>query len=530
MGRDPLPFLRLLQIAGSPPVASRGGEMRALRAWAPLHDSAQVTEEAMVRAVREAGERVEASAFGLGAGALFLGQGAPMYDPEVYIAFDERRLFLHAFSAKAYERGRRAMAAIAPIPEQAQVDASFTIYLAASDILRLNDQISALQNRFEDARDDTEHVAADSLEQDGPTPTMEELQAVTNRIFTNYNEGIQETPSQIARALDIDEEVVAALASQLGKTVEGLQSRAPKADRLGLSPRAFEELTRAGVPCSEDALVLRSDAQIRESAATQPAAMELLRSAEPMRFASWLLGRAVADGFVPATAAGYVATAVVKEALAEQIIPSPLEQATRQMDDTGLVDALEYHFRPKKEGDWGSFHEWRRLLERARLLLHDGKRFRPTDDAARLLASPAQLYRRLLVTMFEKGEWDVHRHIGAIPHLRKMAGFLFYAAGELTPEDEWVSVDKLVDAFIAAVPPWSEAISASAVQEGAEEAISPRLIAEMGTVNLFLDDFAEPFNLVDVRIETEGAENHLPWRQRPRSLRTTALFPVVFRR
>lgn len=529
MGRDPLPFLRLLHMAGAPPVASREGEMRALRAWAPLNDSAPVTEEELVEAVQNAGEPVYTSAFGPGAGALFFGQGSPMYDPEAYIAFNDRRLFLHAFSAQSYERGRRAVAAIAPIPEQAQVDASFTVYIAATDIFGINDQISALQDRFDDVRGNAEPVPADAEQESGPAPTMEELQAVLNRVMTNHNEGIQETTAEIARDLGIDEEVVASLAAKLGETVEGMDRRTPGADRLGLAPRPFAELSRTGVPRSRGALVLRSDAQMRESAAAQPAAMDLLERAEPMRFATWLLSKAVADGFVPATGAGYVSTHVVREALAERIIPSPLEQARQEVDDAKLLAALEDSLRPKKEADWGSFHAWRRLLERARLLQHDGKRFRPTDDAAELLAAPVELYHRLLVTMFEKGEWDWHRHLGAIPSIREMAGFLFYAARTLASDDEWVSVDKLVDAFIGAVPRWSNAIRADRGQEDTDAVISPRLIATIGVVNLFLADFAEPFNLVEVRIDPDGADDDPTWQQRPRSFRTTTLFPVVFR-
>jgi hypothetical protein len=530
IGRDPLPFLRLFQVAGSPAMASRDGEMRALRAWAPLYDSAPETERELTQAIRNGGEPIHASAFGPGAGALFLGEGSPMYDPEVYITFDERRLFLHAFSPKAYRRGRRAVSSIAPIPEQAHVNVSLNIYSAATDILGLNDVLSSLQERFDEVRGDVPDVGPDTAEEDGSTPTMEELQAIADRVFSNYNEGIEETPAQIARELGIDEAVVASVAAQLGRTVAGIEDRAPAADRLGLSPRAFAALSAGGVPRAKGALVLRSAAEIREIADRESAAAELLRATEPVRFASWLLGKAVTDGFVQATASGYVATAVVKQALRERVIPSALDRASEVTEDSKFSAALEARLAPKKELDWPSFHEWRIVLERARLLVHDGKRFYPADDAPRLIASPADLYHRLLVTMFEKAEWDVNRYLGAVPYVREMAGFLFYAARELCADDTWASVEDLTDAFIAAVPAWSQAVNMSAAPSDEQIVLSARYLASIGTENMFLSDFAERFGLLEVRTEPDEAAGNLPWLQRPRWFKTTPLFQAVFHR
>ena len=165
---------------------------------------------------------------------------------------------------------------------------------------------------------------------------------------------------------------------------------------------------------------------------------------------------------------------------------------------------------------------------RTRLLRLSGRRFEPTETAWRLADDPAALYHHLLETAFRTFEWAEARYFDPPVYLHEMAGFLFYAAGELcrarrepsaNPNDAaWVPVEALVDRFIAAVPQLAAAVQAE--HTDTSEPFGLRGWTLVVVSMFFVDHLGVSFGL----LETDGGYGT------SERFRTTRLYDVVFER
>jgi hypothetical protein len=124
--------------------------------------------------------------------------------------------------------------------------------------------------------------------------------------------------------------------------------------------------------------------------------------------------------------------------------------------------------------------------------------------------------------------------LGTVPELRERAGFLFYAAAELSEAaepEEWIPVARLSDRFIASVPAFAAAARAEAGASGPgghqsgrnEPAMAAFGIREFSEILVdvhLITAFAEVFGLVEVDTASDAT----------RRFRLTPLFRAVFRR
>ncbi|MFW6387920.1 MAG: hypothetical protein ACOC0B_01465 [bacterium] len=529
--RSPAPFVALWQFSAAPTMNTRVG---------PMGRNASVIEvdgfpgahlddaDAWKRAAETYGEPVAECRFTEYAGIIKLGSGSPMYDPVVYVSLTDNRVFLSALTRQGYDRGRAAVASLVDFPEQPESRAGMTAYQAARTFFVLEDELAALEESFGETGDlpDDGEPAETTSEDESPINTA---RRVMERLTWNHNEGIDESDDRIARDLDVDPEVVSQVRSELDAVFGRWSHDDPdteeseggpfahtgitSADRYGLPPRHFAELTRVGLPAVRGALVTREPdriyRRIREMGYT---AQELFQTAPAMRFADWMLRRSTGRG-TDMTPAGYVETAAVREAFEARLIDSPAD--SMQSDSAPpMSEKLVERLRPKKEADWPLFSRLRRLLETADLLHFESGRLRTSDLAGDMLEDPARLFRHLLETMFTAGEWDTSRYFDAIPGLRRMAPFLFYVAGATSGENgecRWVDVSVLTDALSGTLPGLS----------GLQDAVEARTVNTLLRVSaggFFAGAFAETMGLLELSRDDYRNEQ----------FRVTELYHAVF--
>ncbi|MFP4483853.1 MAG: hypothetical protein ACLFO1_03265 [Spirochaetaceae bacterium] len=529
--RDPLPFLAMLRVSETPPVRTPHGPPGRYGSWVNLPEDSDAWSETAWRAAAEAeGEELAGTVFDEAGAGVTLGEGSPMYDPMIYLDKDNGRAFLEARTRVAYDRGVRVAGRIVGFPEEPQVAAGIIVVAAASQLLGLDenllDQCGVLRSRYEEALVGSglpDDEGGDEAE--GPYPSsIEEFQAIADRLMRNYNEGGHQENETIAAELGVDPAVVNNVRAQLESTLSRMTERfgdEPEADRFGLSPQAFRDLVRADAPGVPGVLRLREANELRN-------ARELIVEAPYQRSVSWLLEQALSPEGLGATKAGYISTQTVNRAYEIGLIPSPGDFVAQSAEGemTEADASLRERFRPKKEADWLGLLRVRRLAESAKLLRLSGNRFAATDTALRLVDDPAALYRHLLTTAFRTVDWTEHRYFEAPPYLHQMAGFLFYAAGELCDarlnDDGWVPVRLLVQRFVAAVPELAEATRAGQQENAGENANPFSLSGWLGTlVDIFFVDYlGEKFGLLESSGGTGGDA----------TFRTTPLFEAVFER
>ena len=523
----PLPFLRLFNWTQVPIMQSRAGKLEKSVSMSILPSLDLVKDVKTLRQLFEkAGEKVEQIVFEEDAAAITLGAGSPLYDPSIYISFTDRRIFLFALTEEAYLHGWRAINSFCSFPENPQVCAALSISTAAEEILDCEDELHQLQDLFMDSFKGPESLGLEEHDQriDRDLLTMEQLQSVINRLTENYNEGTEEDDDSVAKSLGVFPEKVTELREQIFSTIN--LSHSEGADRFGLSPRAFHQLSIGGIPAAKGVLVVRNLKEIHKRIAALEIEEEKLFSLSPIFiFSKWLLTKAVGSGFIPATQAGFVGTAVVKAAFEDKVIQTSAERiVTSKISGSTLSKETLERLRPKKEADWPDFIFMRKLLEKARLLVFDGKRFLPGKNVNKFLADPSSLYYQLLTVMFNEYDWDYSPRFGTLPYVRLMAGFLFYAIGSLSVSYEtkgekdtgWFDSELLVESFIAAVPPLAS--SAKEEENISKGNIGIRDVVRIGLLSGFLHDFAVNSGLVEISFSDFSHS----------SIKPTALYAVIF--
>jgi hypothetical protein len=493
------------------------------------------------------GHKVHASHFLEDAAVLYLDGGSPLYDPVVYLSFPDRRVYLSAAHDEGYASGREALWPVVQMPSTAQVSCSMLVIVAAAHILDTADALDELRERFDDELALADEVSIDDARTNdknvGPLPTMEEAQRIIDRIVYNHNEAVEETDEQIAEVLDVAPELVAHVREALPHSHSSDDS-GPRVDRLGLSPRAFHELTSRPVPASDGALVLRESAGLTALGAR---AVDLVTAAPIVRFAAWLLGTVGGGERIPATKAGYVKPSLVAEAGETGVITSPRAKAIefigRHPGTTeDAIERLTEHLRPKREGDSEEFLNNRELLETARLIRLEGNAFRVTDEGRRGLEDPVWMYHHLLVTMFRSHEWYEIAYFKSLPGLRERAGFLFYALHTMCggkeaatrAKYEWVRMSRLVAAFVGTLPTLAETL------RHPQEGDTAGFVVDMLLSQCFVSFFGRTFGLLESRAttvtddeaqESGSARQHATAAGRADEVlwvRPTALLPLVF--
>ncbi len=539
---DPLSFLRLIEFVEAPQVAGRSGSWRRNASVVLYRGGVEMSDPVFwKRALAGALHEVHSSVFVSDAGALYLDGGSPLYDPAVYLAFGDRRVFLSAAHEEAYARGREALLSTAEMPVRAQVNCSIIALVAAGRILNTVDELGFLQERLDaelsaaqpDAVEDTDAGLDAAF-----LPTSEETQAIIERIVHNQNEGIEQSDDSIAEELFVAPETVEQVRSMLPFSGAFQQDEhLPAVDRMGLSPRAFHELLSWQIPSVPGVIALRSADELRadgEELGVQLADTRL------MRFAAWLLDRVGRRERIPATQAGYVKPSIVVQAWEAGVVASPLERARFMVpslrdvpeDDPRLVELVR-SLTGRSESDDHGFLRNRELLEHAGLLRLEKRSFIVTEDARNELDDPFRMYHRLMVTMLSRFEWWSTERYAMYLGLRERTGFLLYALHTLCRESAvrsdpadsygWTSTGALTRAYAGTLPPLAAAIERSAADDG--YTIADQVEAEI--YYSFVKAFAAQIGLIDSRRpkveddDTQDYESHA-------LIRPTGLFGRVF--
>ena len=549
---DPLSFLRLFEFTESPRIVGRRGPWRRNASVALFPGGPEMSDPAFWDDALAGDEHeVHSSNFLDDSAALFLDGGSPAYDPVVYLSFADRRVYLFAGHDDAYDEGREALLPVVKMPQTAQVRFSMLVTVAAARILDVVDELGFLQGVFESEANLTEEEDDEDQDADnqdaGSLPTMEEAQRVIDRLVHNHNEGREETDADVAEALGVTPEIVAGLRSVLPNPDAADGDKVAEVDRMGLSPRAYHELTSRRVPAAKGALVLRTPEELRSLGSEAAGSV----AATPMiRFTTWLLGTVGAGERIPATKAGYVKPSIVGDAAEAAVIASPHEQATQILAVSRDTSAKHFarlvrELQPKRELDSDEFLRNRELLESAGLIRLADRAFVVTDEGRRGLDDPVGLYHRLIVTMFRSYEWYEDDLLRSLPALRERAGFLFHALHTMCGGDEavgmskyeWVTMHRLTAAFTGTLPMLAEELGKP--HDG--EPFGLRFVVELQIFRTFVSFFGGSFGLLESRAtEPENAEtgpdelgrdagpegpllDHTWW------VRPTPLLPRVFR-
>jgi hypothetical protein len=548
MAVEPFPFLRLLKFTETPRMVGRQGPWRRSASCLPAPEPVAVRmrdQDYWRETIAAAGHKLHSAQFNEDAAALYVDSDSPAYAPVVYLSFRDRLVYVAAFNDKAYAMGREALSGAVSMPRKPQVSHSMAVLAAGSTILEATDGLTLLQERFGEppAAIQAPTEQAQTAAPDGPVPTMEEAQRIADRLTYNYNEGLQETDQEIGRALRLDPQLVAGIRRALPLTGSADSGRR-EPDWMGLSPRAVHELIGDPVPAAEGAIVLRKPAGI---AASGESAVEAVAQTRVLRFATWLLESAGEGRRIPATKAGYVKPALVKEAADRGLIKTARERArdsfrmmghTEQQEEE--IERIAEILEPKRENDSREFLGLRELLEVAGLIRLDSSFFRVTDQGRRGLQEPVWMYHHLLLTMFRSYEWYLPDYGPALPGLRERAGFLFYALDVLCGVDgaqagtgyEWVPLGRLTDVFAATLPELAEDLETGSPEDSA--GLRALMVSEV--LVSFAQRFGERFGLLELRLlppetrqggempaETGGDGLPAVW------VRPTPMLPQVFR-
>jgi len=530
-------FLKLIKLSSIPEVTTHGKAITNCISIGTVSDIDNIkNEKAWEKAAASAGEEFQGAVFAKKAAAIYIGQGVPMHDVAIYFSYETYHVFLHAFTEEAYQKGREICEQFFSFPEKPQIKASMVIISAALSVDAYKDEFTQLREYFESINQETDELEDTEIENTHENvPTKEQSQAIMNRLVENHNNGIEENDTQVAEALGVDTEMVTPLREQLLAVFERQEKTKGKpADRFGLSPRAFMELTKGGVPHVEGVLRVRTPEQIQDAAFEKGIGLQMTLALSPaFRFARWLVDKVVTEGSLPATQAGYVGTKLIQEAYEKHIIPTPADRYTKSFttNDAAAKARQNDFLLPKKESDWHEFIFLRKLLETCSLLSYNGKRFIPGNKAEEIIKDPAVLYYHLLEIMFTTYEWDYSHYAETIPYLRSLSGFLFYAIETLThktPEHNksdknkkingWADIEDITDRFIAAIPSLATYIKENGPYENPNDNSIKYISIEIQ--KHFIDKFAQNFGLIEVRTK----ENSLFIDK----VRPTDLFSIVF--
>ncbi|MDX9801999.1 MAG: hypothetical protein RBT69_11760 [Spirochaetia bacterium] len=525
MGRDPLSYLQLFKWSEAPAVNTKKEPMLVYASVICVSEDVKITDENQWRAaIEKSGDEIESMIFEKDAAALFLGSGSPMYDPAVYVSFPDRRIFLSAMTSEGYKRGKDAVSAICVFPDLPHLSASINITTAAHDILEYDDKFLQLQKHFDGKKGVDSRQADSGIDEN--VPEIEELNAIMNRIVENHNDGIKESDSEIALSLGVKPGLVSSIRKKIDSMFDntGLSGKssagdAEAADRAGLSPKAFHNLCRSGIPDIKGTFKMHSEEKFLSVILEEGFNFKKLFSDVPvMRFSLWFLDKAIKSGSIPATRSGYVGTKIIEQALENRIIKSPFDLSVEYGFDTeSNRQKLDEKFKPKKEIDWPDFLYMRELLEDLSLIKLSNQKFIAAEKAKDLLQVPASLYYYLLEGMFTCFEWAYSDYFTLFSFIQDYSGFLFYCIKTLSKSsrDGWVSSRDLTSQFMAAVPDIkNQLLGEKTVYDG--DGLS--FIANIVLESLFLNNFAGIFGLIEFRDKKPGDAFFRP----------SALFNLVF--
>ncbi len=493
IAEDPLSFLRLFEFSQRPAVQSRDGAVEkcvsAIDFDAHLLPKDEKKLKTLFSASGEIVNRIVVNEYGIG---IFFGTGRGMYDPVLYFSFDGSPALLSALTMKAYQRGQKAASGICSFPQYPDIHASMTMVVAAQEILDYEDMLTIMEKLIGDDAETGEKGSLSGEE-------LDEINAVARRITDNYNRGIEEDDDTLASDLGVPAEMVASLRERIFKS-DAFTDMGPAADRYGLPPQAFHVLTNGGVPRAEGYLVLRSADEISQAIRDRNLLeVDVFSTVPVMRFAQWMLTRAVQPGSIPATQAGYVGTKVIKDALEKKLLPTAVDYITRFSPEKQMDGKFYDSFLPKKERDWKDFLMFRQLLEKADLLHLKKNKFVPAARVEELLSAPAELYHHLAEIMFTSFRWDQSERLGTVPYIHSMAGFLFYVLDRLSLENDgaWFDSRDLTKKFMYAVPPVREEYEEE--MEHGTSSFTTGFFFKHGINSRFIDNFALPFGLAESR-------------------------------
>lgn len=498
-----------------------GGAVRDPRYWS--------------EAIASTGHQVHSTSFAEGSAALFLNGGSPMYDPSIYLSFPERRIFLYAMHDDGYREGREALMPVVAMPEYPQVRCSMGISTATHAILEDVDELDQLLASHEPAEEEVE-AGFDDADETHPLPSREDAEAIIERLFYNHNEGIDESNDKVAEAVGADPEVVVQLRESFSSILSNDAAGSDHADFMGLSPKAFHDLTSRPIPAAEGALALRTT---HEFSVLEAEARELISSTPIMRFHRWLLGELAGGESIPATRAGYVKPSVVFQAIEAGAVKSPASMARRIMGlsedaEEERIERMAEILKPKREDQALQFHRYRLLLEAAKYIRLESSRFAVTKAGRQGLNDPVSAFRYLIETTFTRYDWRELSRFEVVPGLREKAGLLFYALHrQCAGNDEgygWTTLTELSDALAATLPPLREALE----QPDTGDFAGVRLIFEAQIDSSFVEFFGAGFGLIEYdtadRDGPDGEESFLSLIDSgSRRIRPSTLFRSVFR-
>jgi hypothetical protein len=498
----PLSFLRLFSFAEVPTMTGRRGPWRRNASVTVLPEGeAAMDPRYWSDLIASTGHHVHSTSFTEDSAALFLDGGSPMYDPSVYLSFPERRIFLYAMHVDGYREGREALLPVVAMPEDPQGSCSMGVLTAAHAILADIDELDRLLAIHEPAGEDVD-VDPDDADETGPFPSREEAEAIIERLFYNHNEGIEESNDEVAEAVGVDPAIVARLRDSFPSIHSKDTAGYGEADRMGLSPKAFHDLTNRPIPAAEGALVLRTT---HEFSALEEEARESIFATPIMRFHRWLLDELAGGESIPATKAGYVKPSVVFQAIEAGVVKSPIATAREMLGlsadaEEERVERVAEILRPKREEQAHQFYRWRLLLETAKYMRLTGSRFEVTAAGRKGLAEPVLAYRYLIETTFARYNWQELYRFEVVPRLREQAGVLFYALHRLCGGNDalvagygWTTVSELTDIFAATIPPLREALE----QPEAGDLVGIRALLEGQIDSCFVEFFGKGFGLIE---------------------------------
>jgi len=503
---DPVPFMMLFLRQDLPVTTGRGGAWRYCASMISYDGDEDLADEAMWRRViTGGGTEIQDIVVTDELVGIRLGSDTPMYEPLVLVSLEDRAIYVRGMTEDAYERGVSAVAALSAMPSEPQAHASMAMMAVAREILEPIDLLSDLEVIVTEMIDGPSAVGASTsgalsaesdgdLLEDGPElPAFEMIQPVLNLLMENYNEGRGYTDEVIADRTGVDVEQVRMLREQMmgivdrapggpgapgvasGSTASGPE-RNPRpgtepvkpADRFGLPPGPFHRIMSSPIPAEEGVLALRD---LRDTPPTQ-AEEEALRSVPLFRFARWMLDLDT----ITATAAGYVAPAIVRRAIDEKIVPI--------YHDVFRADLFEEEM-PKKEIDAPVFNRYRDILESAGLIRLDGNRFvvNTRVDTGNL----GDIVSMIAEAMFTTVRWDTMRYGAPIPRLRESAAFLLYVVKRLSRKEPegWVPVNAVYDAFLGAYPSLADQVSPEDLRNAGTAAWFIFLSIRVNFVSLF---------------------------------------------
>lgn len=506
MASNPIPWIRLIQLSGMPRVENPRFTMGMFASCAdhpktPEDTHQLLTEAEHISAVLEEQNlhpHVRSAEIpGLGP-AVRLGIENPQRPGDMSTLYIHKgTVFLRSLALESYNEIRKFLETLVQLPEQPMLDINYVLYGYADDWYASTDTLHLLIEAFEDEIDDDDDFddfdnfedhdgekAHSSPGGDAPelqfNVDLETINSISGELISARNSGREPDLDQIMQRTGASRSDVENVQRMIERSLANMgvdDSPGP----FDLPPAAVHALTTPPLEEADGLLSLKTLSRLDPEEFTDTPVIRVYKK---------LTEASESGGFIPATAAGYIKPAIVKQ-LAQELPESRVFGKAMKIS---------------KETDWLWLHRMRNVFVSAGILVTEPKGFRISRTGTNSEALK-EIHLQVLKTLFHHHPWEDHPRFSANNEtwIHRTSALLLYGLKYLAQQDPEQRVYDHQMAFHLAnyIPEYREALK-NATDQDADSFDSPLWYLRLRVISLFFSHFCVPMGLAQEVNTEEG--------------------------